>query len=218
MENTKKSVGSERRVNNDKQIRKIKENSPAAFSNQDALAFAKEVAVVRLEIEQLGLVFSNLLSSAAESRVVVQSVVDIASTMPFDLKEVAEEAKNLLVCGSAPEDVGNDLEMLGRIALELSVPLSKMVSVYCSIQKHRKLSVEDLAQLEELGVASGFKAEVDFDEVRKALQVMISTGGKFGGEKDALSCAMCDSVNSLNQEINNLLVEIKKETASCNNL
>lgn len=214
MENTKKTVCSARRVNNNEQIRTIKKKSQSVFSSRDALAFTKEVAVVRLELEQLGLFFNNLLGSTAKSRLVVQSVVDIASTMPFDLKEVADEAENLLVCGSDSEDVGKELEMLGRISLALSVPLSKMASVYGNIQKYGKLSVKDLALLEELGVPLGLKAEVEFNEVRKALQAMISKDGIFGGVTDVLSCAMKDSVDSLNREINSLLTEIKKQAGN----
>lgn len=191
----------------------------AFFTVQQAASFAKQIAVVRGEFQQLEVAFTTMLGSASKGKAMMQEAVEIAAKTPFDLKGVAQGAKQLLAYGSSSQDVGKELVMLGNIAAGLSIPLNDMVYLYGTTQTQGRLFTQDLRQFmgrgiplaDELAKQFGVTKErvgelvtagkVGFPEVQKALQAMTADGGKFNNLMEEQSKTITGQISNLGDSI-----------------
>lgn len=99
----------------------------AFFTTQQAMQFAKTIAIVRGEFQQLEVAYNTMLGNKAKADKLMAETIDFAAKTPFDLQGVAGGAKQLLAYGSEAENVTKELTMLGNIASGLSMPLGDLI-------------------------------------------------------------------------------------------
>lgn len=211
-------------------MRKIGSTLASLGVSVSLAAFAKQVATVRGEFQQLEVAFSTMLGSKTEADALMQQAIDLAATTPFDLQGVANGAKQLLAYGSTAKDVAGEIRMLGDIAAGMSLPLGDLVYLYGTTRTQGRLFTRDLMQftgrgiplMEELakqfGVAKSevsklvTEGKVGFAEVETALKSMTSEGGKFYNLMAEQSKTITGQISNLEDSITQMFNEIGKKS------
>lgn len=123
-----------------------------AFS---ATAFTKQVVQTRGEFQSLEMSFNTLLQSEERSAELMNQLVKTAATTPFDLKGVANGAKQLLAYGVEADKVNDKIVELGNIAAGLSLPLNDLVMLYGTTISKGDIGMDtlDLKQFKQRGIA-----------------------------------------------------------------
>lgn len=200
-----------------------------AFSLAGAKEFASKVAQVRGEFQQLEIAFSTMLGSSSKASSLMQQLVHTAAITPFDLKGVADGAKQLLAYGTQAEDVNETLTRLGDIASGLSIPLGDLVYLYGTTMTQGRMFTQDLRQFmgrgiplaeelaNQLGVTKDKVGElvtagkVGAEEVKKAIWSMTDEGSKFGGLMEAQSKSITGQIANIEDAIDVMLNNIGQE-------
>lgn len=191
---------------------------------------ARQVATVRGEFQQLEVAFSTMLGSKAEADALMERVVNLAATTPFDLQGVANGTKQLLAYGSTANEVTDEIRMLGDIAAGMSLPLGDLVYLYGTTRTQGRLFTRDLMQftgrgiplMEELAKQFGVskdqvsklvtEGKVGFAEVEQALRSMTSEGGKFYNLMEEQSKTITGRMSNLSDSIQQMFNEIGKQS------
>lgn len=211
-------------------FRNIGRTMAGFFTVQAAANFARQVASVRGEFQQLEVAFRTMLGSADKADALMQQLVRTAAITPFDLQGVASGAKQLLAYGLEADKVNETLVRLGDIAAGLSIPLNDMVYLYGTTMTQGRLFTQDLRQFmgrgipladelaKQFGVAKDRVGElvtagkVGFPEVQKAIEAMTSEGGKFAGLMEAQSRTISGQISNLEDAIATMFNEIGKQS------
>lgn len=188
------------------------------------------------DFEQLDIAFTTMLGNAEKAKELREDLLELAKTTPFEVKNIAQSAKQLLAVGFAQEDVINTLTDLGNVSAGLSVPLERLILNFGQVKTQGKLTGRELRDfavagvpvLEELANSLGkSKSEVQdlvsaggvsFDMVAQAFKNMAGEGGRFANlmEKQSKTLGgawsnLMDTVTLFAAEIGELYSEdIKK--------
>lgn len=189
---------------------------------------AGAVANTRGEFQQLEVAFKTMLGSEEEATKLMSQLVRTAAITPFDLKGVADGAKQLLAYGTSFEDVNETLVRLGDIAAGLSIPLGDLVYLYGTTMAQGRLYTQDLNQFtgrgipmigelaKQFGVAESKVKElveagkVGFPEVQKVIESLTNQGGKFGGLMEEQSKTISGQISNIEDAFDTMLNEIGK--------
>lgn len=195
-----------------------------------AQQFAQKAMMIRGEFQQLEIAFKTMLGSSEKAGELMNQLVNTAAKTPFDLKGVANGAKQLLAYGVATEKVNETLVRLGDISAGLSIPLNDMVYLYGTTMTQGRLFTQDLRQFQgrgipladelakQFGVAKDKVGElvtagrVGFPEVEKAIIAMTDKGGKFGGLMDAQSKSITGQISNIQDSLDMMFNEIGKQS------
>ena len=198
-----------------------------AFSAQQ---FASKAMMIRGEFQQLEIAFNTMLGSAEKGSELMNQLVNTAAKTPFDLKGVANGAKQLLAYGVAAEEVNDTLIRLGDISAGLSIPLNDMVYLYGTTMTQGRLFTQDLRQFQGRGIpladelAKQFgvtkdkvgelvtAGRVGFPEVQKAIESMTNAGGKFGGLMSEQSKSITGQISNIQDALDMMFNEIGKSS------
>ena len=90
----------------------------------------RQIATTRGEFQQLEVAFTTLLQNKEKADALMAEMVDLAAKTPFDLKGVADGARQLLAYGFAAEDITGTLTRLGNVAAGLGLPLERLTYLY----------------------------------------------------------------------------------------
>ena len=198
-----------------------------AFSAQQ---FASKAMMIRGEFQQLEIAFNTMLGSAEKGSELMNQLVNTAAKTPFDLKGVANGAKQLLAYGVAVEEVNDTLVRLGDISAGLSIPLNDMVYLYGTTMTQGRLFTQDLRQFQGRGIpladelAKQFgvtkdkvgelvtAGRVGFPEVQKAIESMTNAGGKFGGLMNEQSKSITGQISNIQDALDMMFNEIGKSS------
>ena len=160
-------------------------------------SWVQDIISVRGEFQQLEIAFTTMLGSAEKSAALMQQVTETAATTPFDLKGVANGAKQLLAYGESADRVNDTLVRLGNIASGLSLPLNDIVYLYGTTMVQGRLFTQDVRQfmgrgiplVQELSKELGKTTEeinqmvtdgkIGFPEVQKVIANLTNEGGMF---------------------------------------
>ena len=199
----------------------------AAWSLQE---FARKVAQVRGEFQQLEVAMETMLGSKSKADALMAQMVQTAATTPFGLQEVAGGAKQLLAYGLEAEKVNDTLIRLGDIASGLSIPLGDLVYLYGTTMAQGRLYTQDLNQftgrgipmLKELakqfGVAESAvkglveEGKVGFPEVRKVIESLTDEGGMFANLMEKQSKTITGRISNLEDSISTMFNEIGQKS------
>lgn len=199
----------------------------AGFTVQQIIT---QIGKTRGEFQQLEVAFETMLGSEERSSKLMNELVNTAAHTPFDLKGIADGAKQLLAYGFAAEDVNDTLVMLGNVASGLSIPLNDIVYLYGTTMTQGRLFTQDLRQFmgrgiplaEELSKQFGVtkdkvgdlvtEGKIGFNEVAKAMKAMTSEGGQFYNLMDKQSQTINGLVSNLQDAIDTMMNEIGKKT------
>jgi tape measure domain-containing protein len=180
-------------------VRKASAAVGAYFSLQAGTTFLKDMASVRGEFQRLEITFTTLLKNKGRADKLMADITKLAATTPFELKDVAAGAKQLLALGVAAEDVTELLRRMGDIAAAGGVDIDRIIRAYGQVKSLGRVRNEELLQLAEagipiyqemakvLGVAEDKVGElvntgkVGFKDLHQVVVNMTDAGGSFGG-------------------------------------
>lgn len=196
------------------------------FSARLLFDYAKQVALVRGEFQQLSVGFETMLKNKAQADQLMREVVEFAATTPLTLLGVGQGAKQLLAYGIAAEDVVDTLSSLGDIASGLKIPLGDMAYLYGTTMVQGRLYTRDLLQFTTRGIplieelAAVLKVNknevqglvtagrVGFPEVQKAIENMTSETGKFYNLMEKNSKTITGQISNLGDAFDVMLNNI----------
>lgn len=185
-----------------------------------------DVVNVRGEFQQLEIAFTTMLGSAEKATTLMAQVTETAATTPFDLKGVANGAKQLLAYGESAETVNDTLKRLGNIASGLSLPLNDLVYLYGTTMVQGRLFTKDVQQfmgrgiplVQELAKELGKTTEeinnmvtdgqIGFPEVQKVLERLTDSGGMFYNLMEEQSKSLTGQISNLGDAWDMMLNEI----------
>lgn len=188
--------------------------------------FIQKVTSIRGEFQKLEVAFTTMLGSEQRAQELMQQLTRTAAITPFDLKGVADGAKQLLAYGVAAENVNDTLIHLGDIAAGLSIPLNDLVMLYGTTMTQGRMFTQDLRQFmgrgipladelaKQFGVTKDKVGElvtagkVGAEEFNKAIMSMSSEGGKFAGLMEAQSQTIAGQISNIEDAIDVMFNEI----------
>ena len=198
----------------------------AGFS---ATEFVKQIARVRGEFQQLEVAFTTMLGGSQEAaNDLMQQMVKLAATTPFDLQGVADGARQLLAYGENVNNITDDLTRLGNIAAGLSQPLGDLVYLYGTTMTQGRLYTQDLNQFvgrgipmirelaKQMGVAEDevrnlvTEGKIGFPEVQKVIQSLTNEGGMFYNLMQEQSKTITGQISNIEDSFSTMLNEIGK--------
>lgn len=195
-----------------------------------AMELSKKIATVRGEFQQLEIAFSTMLGSGEKANKLMTQLTQTAAKTPFDLKGVANGAKQLLAYGIAADDVNDTLIHLGDIAAGLSIPLNDMVMLYGTTMVQGRMFTQDLRQFQGRGVplmealanTMGVtkdavtelvsQGKVGAAEFQTALTSLTAEGGKFGGLMNEQSKSITGQISNIQDGIDMMFNEIGQKS------
>ena len=185
-----------------------------------------DVISVRGEFQQLEIAFTTMLGSAEKATTLMAQVTETAATTPFDLKGVANGAKQLLAYGESADTVNETLVRLGNISAGLSLPLNDLVYLYGTTMVQGRLFTQDVRQFmgrgiplvqelaKELGKTTDeinnmvTDGEIGFPEVQKVLERLTDSGGMFYNLMEEQSKSLTGEISNLGDAWDMMLNEI----------
>lgn len=214
----------------DAAMKKIAAAATGIFAVSKLQDFARQVANVRGEFQQLEMAFKTMLGSSEQADALMSQLINTAATTPFGMTDVAQGAKQLLAYGVAADEVNETLIRLGDIAAGLSIPLNDLAYLYGTTMVQGRMYTQDLNQFlgrgipltDELAKQFGVAKEevkklveegkVGFPEVKKAIESLTDEGGKFGGLMEAQSQTITGQISNIEDSIEQMFNELGKKS------
>lgn len=193
-------------------------------------SFVSQIVQTRGEFQQLEVAFTTMLGSAQQADSLMKQLVRTAAITPFDLKGVADGAKQLLAYGVAADEVNDTLIHLGDIAAGLSLPLGDLVYLYGTTMTQGRMFTQDLRQFmgrgiplaEELAKQFGVTTDkvgelvtagkVGAKEFKAAIISMSAEGGKFGGLMKEQSKTITGQISNIEDAIDTAFNEMGQKS------
>ena len=202
----------------------------AFFSIQKAREFIGKVYEVRSEIEKLETSFRILVGNKDKADALFASIRKFAVETPIHLNDLAGAAQTMMGFGIATEDVMENLEAIGNVAMGDSQKFQSLALAFSQMSATGKLMGQDLLQminagfnpLEQMARTTGksiseLKEEmsegaISADMVRQAFVDATKEGGKFNGMLEAKSKTMAVAYSNLQGAIGDMLNEIGQKS------
>lgn len=213
----------------EKMFKRVKQAAAMAAAGFSMKSFAQQIVSIRGQMQQLEVSFKTMLGSATQADALMQQLIRTAATTPFDLKGVADGARQLLAYGVEADKVNSTLIRLGDIAAGLSIPLGDLVYLYGTTMAQGRLYTQDLNQFtgrgipmiqelaKQFGVADSEvkklveEGKVGFPEVQKVIESLTDAGGKFGGLMEGQSRTISGQIANLQDNIDMMFNEIGQQ-------
>ena len=187
----------------------------AFFSAAQATSFVKSMATVHGEFQQIEIALETILGNEREAATLMNQLRDTAAKTPFDMKGIANGAKQLLAYGEDAATVNETLIKLGNIAAGLSQPLGDLVYLYGTTMTQGRLYTQDFNQFvgrgipmikelaEYFGVAESEvrglveAGKVGFPEVQAVISSLTEEGGMFFNLMEKQSTHVIGKISNL---------------------
>lgn len=188
----------------------------------------RQIATTRGEFQQLEVAFTTLLQNKEKADALMAEMVDLAAKTPFDLKGVADGARQLLAYGFAAEDVTGTLTRLGNVAAGLGLPLERLTYLYGTTAVQGRLYARDMLQftssgipvLQEMAKMYGKTTEeinemvsagkIGFEDVKKVIEGMTNEGGQFYNLMQEQSKTITGLISNLGDALDTMFNDIGK--------
>ena len=188
----------------------------------------RQIAATRGEFQQLEVAFTTLLQSKEKADALMSQMVDLAAKTPFDLKGVADGARQLLAYGFAAEDITGTLTRLGNVAAGLGLPLERLTYLYGTTAVQGRLYARDMLQftssgipvLQEMAKMYGKTTEeinemvsagkIGFEDVKKVIEGMTNEGGQFYNLMQEQSKTITGLISNLGEALDTMFNDIGK--------
>jgi len=187
----------------------------AFFSAAQATSFVKSMATIHGEFQQIEIALETILGSEREAATLMNQLRETAAKTPFDMKGIANGAKQLLAYGEDAATVNETLIKLGNIAAGLSQPLGDLVYLYGTTMTQGRLYTQDFNQFvgrgipmikelaEYFGVAESEvrglveAGKVGFPEVQAVISSLTEEGGMFFNLMEKQSTSVIGKISNL---------------------
>ena len=188
----------------------------------------RQIATTRGEFQQLEVAFTTLLQNKEKADALMAEMVDLAAKTPFDLKGVADGARQLLAYGFAAEDITGTLTRLGNVAAGLGLPLGRLTYLYGTTAVQGRLYARDMLQftssgipvLQEMAKMYGKTTEeinemvsagkIGFEDVKKVIEGMTNEGGQFYNLMQEQSKTITGLISNLGDALDTMFNDIGK--------
>ena len=183
---------------------------------------------VRGEFQQLEIAFETMLRSKERASKLTAELAQLAATTPFEFKDVAAGAKQLLAYGSTAESIVGELRTLGDVASGTSTPINDLIYLYGTLRTQGRAYAVDIRQFagrgipiyEELAKVLGVNKDkvnelvsagkVGFKEVEQAFKNMTTGSGLFAGLMEKQSKSLTGLLSNLSDAWALMMNEIGK--------
>lgn len=205
---------------------RLARTAASIFTIHKGFEFARKIATVRGEYQQLEVAFTTLLQSEEKANRLMAESVELAAKTPFDLQGVANGARQLLAYGFASEEVIDTLRRLGDVAAGLGLPLQRLTYLYGTTAVQGRVYARDMLQftssgiplLQEMANLYGKTTEeinkmvsdgkIGFADVKKVIESMTDAGGQFHNLMEAQSKTINGQISNLQDNISMMMNEI----------
>lgn len=201
-----------------------------------AVGFVKRVAAVRGEFQQLESSFRTLLGNEQKAADLMAQLTRTAAITPFDLKGVANGAKNLLAYGVEADKVNDKVMQLGNLASGLSLNLNDIITLYGTTVSKDAMDTLDVKQFQNRGIAikqaiadvmrldekdGSISAQVDALVTAKkvtpeifeaAIASMAGASGQFAGMMENQSKTIAGQISNIGDAVDGMFNNIGKQS------
>lgn len=201
-----------------------------------AVGFVKRVAAVRGEFQQLESSFRTLLGNEQKAADLMEQLTRTAAITPFDLKGVANGAKNLLAYGVEADKVNDKILQLGNLASGLSLNLNDVITLYGTTVSKDAMDTLDVKQFQNRGIAikqaiadvmrldekdGSISAQVDALVTAKkvtpeifeaAIASMAGASGQFAGMMENQSKTIAGQISNIGDAVDSMFNNIGKQS------
>lgn len=186
----------------------------------------KRIAMTRGEFQQLEVAFKTLLGAEEPALNLMNQLVETAATTPFNLKGVADGARQLLAYGFAADEINDTLIRLGNVAAGLGLPLERLTYLYGTTAVQGRLYAKDMLQFQSSGIPVFQElskmygkttseindmvtaGKIGFDDIKKVFEGMTNEGGKFYALMEGQSKTIIGQISNLGDAIDMMFNEI----------
>ncbi len=190
----------------------------------------KRIIETRGEFQQLEIAFTTLLQSKERADKLMAQMVETAAKTPFDLKGVANGARQLIAYGFEAEKVNETLIRLGNVAAGLGLPLERLTYLYGTTMVQGRVYARDMLQFTNSGIpllAEMAKmygkttkeindmvsaGKIGFADVEKVITKMTDKGGQFYNLMQEQSKSLTGQISNLQDAIDVAMNEMGKST------
>lgn len=194
------------------------------------VGFVRQLAMTRGEFQQLEVAFTTLLQSKEKADALMAEMVELAAKTPFDLRGVADSARQLLAYGFAAEDITDTLTRLGNVAAGMGLPLERLTYLYGTTAVQGRLYTRDMLQftssgipvLQEMAKMYGKTTEeinamvtagkIGFEDVKKVIEGMTNEGGQFYNLMQEQSKTISGLISNLGDAIDSMFNNMGKSS------
>lgn len=156
-------------------------------------------------IETLTVSLETLTGSAANAKRLMDDINKFAARTPFEQLEIGRAAKVLLAFRVEQEQIIPTLQRIGDMAALSGSSLIELVAIYGKLKSKGRLTMEEMNQLAERGVASMedfaevlgvsmaelpkmiAKGQISFEQFEQVMNRLTDEGGRFGGGMEKLA-------------------------------
>lgn len=211
-------------------VGKLAKGMAGLFTLNKAKEFVSHIVRTRGEFQQLEVAFETILGNKEKADKMMADAVELAAKTPFDLQGVASGAKSLLAFGMNADDVIETLRRLGDVAAGLSLPLSRLTTIYGQTMVKGTLQTRDLLRYQQAGIpileelakmynkttnevrAMVTAGKVGFVDVEKVFKKMTDEGGKFANLMEKQSKTITGQISNIQDAIDEMFNELGKKT------
>lgn len=190
--------------------------------------FVGDIVRVRGEFQQLEIAFRTMLGSKEKADKLMMELTQFAATTPFELKDVAGAAKQLLAFGIGAENMKDTLRQLGDVSAGIGQPLGEIAYLFGTIKTQGVALTQDVRQFaqrgipvyEELAKVLNVSTEqvgdfisagkVGFPQIEQVFKNLTAEGSKFGGLMEAQSKSLTGQISNLRDAWDEMLNTIGK--------
>ena len=181
------------------------------------------------QVEQLKISFETMLGSAEKAEVLMLRLTRFAAETPFELQDVAKNAKLLLAMGIELDKILPTMKALGDVAAGLSVPIERLALNLGQVKTQGHLTGRELRDFAVAGVpliaelAKNLnltkteikklvsQGKIGFKDVEAAFISMSSKGGKFYNLMLKQNKSLFGQISNLKDNLFQLAVTIGNE-------
>lgn len=202
----------------------------AYFSMNTATGFVGDLIQIRGEYQKTEIAFKTMLGSQEQANELMKQSIDLAAKSPFNMREVAEGAKQLLAFDIPANEVIDTLRRMGDISAGVKKPLSQIQLVFGQVGAKGKLMGDDLRQFTEAGIpmvkelAEKFNVttgeiyqmvsagKVGFNDVKEVLFNLTNEGGRFYNLMEEQSKSLAGQYANLEDAIEQMFNKMGKSS------
>lgn len=175
------------------------------------------------QVEQYTTTFETFTGSVEKANDVVNQLVDLGSSTPFEFLDLANATQKLMSFGFSADEALGSLTMLGDASQGDAQKLESIVTAFGRMSSSAKVTLEDLNMMIDVGfnplttvaenagmtMAEVYDAisdgKISVEQVTEAMQQMTSEGGQYFGLMEKQSQTLNGQLSTLSDNVQNKL-------------
>ena len=175
------------------------------------------------QIEQYTATFETFTGSVEKANDVVNQLVDLGASTPFEFLDLANATQKLMSFGFSADEALGSLTMLGDASQGDAQKLESIVTAFGRMSSSSKVTLEDLNMMIDVGfnplttvaenagmtMAEVYDAisdgKISVEQVTEAMQQMTSEGGQYFGLMEKQSQTLNGQLSTLSDNVQNKL-------------